>query len=83
MAMPGAFHSFRHTSYATHSLDFIRQFTEEEVQEEKAKKKKPKPLTNKERAALQTQLELRGSLTPQYADNTKINIDLILPKWKK
>lgn len=81
--MSGAFHSFRHTTYTTHHSDFIKQFTDQEIQEEKEKKKKPKPLTNKERAVLQTQLERKRSFTPGYADNTKINISNILPKWKR
>lgn len=81
--MSGVFHSFRHTTYTTHHSDFIKKFTDQEIQEETTKKQKPKPLSSKERSILQTQLEQRHSLTPAYADNTKINISNILLKWKR
>ncbi|RYO96122.1 hypothetical protein DL764_007526 [Monosporascus ibericus] len=55
-----------------------------EVQPESNKriKKKPAPLSAKQRAALREQLKEVHFLKPDYADNTKINIAGILRKWK-
>ncbi|KAL7786357.1 FluG domain-containing protein [Trichoderma ceciliae] len=71
-----------HARYPTNHVDFIRQFTEQEIQEKIAKKQRPKPLTAEQRIALRGQLGRKRRLNPRFAEQTKLNISRILPKWK-
>ena len=73
MPGPGA------SSYENHHADFIQRF----VRDESTKKKRPKPLTAEQSAALAKQLERVRFLNPAYSDETKINIAGILRKWKR
>lgn len=81
--MSDAFQNFRHTTYKTHLSDFITHFTKKEIQKEEENKKKPKPLTKQDRAVFQAELELKLPAAPPPASNTRINISIFLPKWKR
>lgn len=60
--------------------DFVQRFTQREAQRRIAKR--PKALTAAQHAALRKKLK-SVHLTPDYADNTKINIAGMLRKWKR
>lgn len=65
----------------SHHADFIKHFTARESQ--RRDKKRPKPLTAAQRAALREQLKNVQFLKGAYADKTKINIAGILRKWQR